>query len=313
MLNKMNKITANYGFSEYSAEELFNMPFNEIPTLWDPFLPKTGLACLAGGSDVGKSSFLRQFALSIVAGNDEFLGYQLSPERHRVLYISTEDDVTSISVLLKKQNKIMNIPLDNLRNLQYVFGANNQDIIDYIDARLTNYPVDVVIIDCFSDVFLGDLNNMSQIRPCLSRYKQLVTVHDCLFLFLHHCTKRADGMAPSKHNLVGSQSFEADMRTVLELRSGNTPYEKTICAVKGNYLKPEYKGILFKLSFDSNQLYENSGLTVPLSLSSRTSQEEKKKQKKQEAQALIDDGLTYEQAAVKMGYKSRSSISHLFD
>ena len=45
---------------EITGEMLLSRNIREIPTLLDPLLPKSGLVCLAGSSDTGKSAFLRQ-------------------------------------------------------------------------------------------------------------------------------------------------------------------------------------------------------------------------------------------------------------
>ena len=45
---------------EITGEMLLNQNIKEIPTLLEPLLPKSGLVCLAGSSDTGKSAFLRQ-------------------------------------------------------------------------------------------------------------------------------------------------------------------------------------------------------------------------------------------------------------
>ena len=46
-------------FGEITGEMLLNKNIKEIPSLLEPLLPKSGLVCLAGSSDTGKSAFLR--------------------------------------------------------------------------------------------------------------------------------------------------------------------------------------------------------------------------------------------------------------
>ena len=67
-----------------------------------PIFPKVGLASLVGSSDTGKSTFLRQLALSLALGLDNFVGYKLFPTSRNVIFISTEDDPASTSVSIKK-------------------------------------------------------------------------------------------------------------------------------------------------------------------------------------------------------------------
>ena len=80
---------------EITGEMLLNQNINEIPTLLEPLLPKSGLVCLAGSSDTEKSAFLRQLSMSVSAGLKTFLGMRLNAEHHSAIYVSTEDDETT--------------------------------------------------------------------------------------------------------------------------------------------------------------------------------------------------------------------------
>ena len=53
---KKSKVQLKY----YAGEELVTAYSENIPYLWGNILPKSGLVCLAGESDCGKSAFLRQ-------------------------------------------------------------------------------------------------------------------------------------------------------------------------------------------------------------------------------------------------------------
>ena len=77
---------------EITGEMLLSRNIREIPTLLDPLLPKSGLVCLAGSSDTGKSAFLRQLSMSVSAGSKTFLGMRLNVVHHSAIYVSTEDD-----------------------------------------------------------------------------------------------------------------------------------------------------------------------------------------------------------------------------
>ncbi|MBK9688620.1 MAG: hypothetical protein IPO65_13025 [Saprospiraceae bacterium] len=57
--------------SEITGEQLLLSEIKEIPTLVSPFLQQTGLACLAGSSDTGKSTIYDslQFQLYLVKMN----------------------------------------------------------------------------------------------------------------------------------------------------------------------------------------------------------------------------------------------------
>ena len=89
---------------------------------------------------------------------------------------------------------------------------------------------------------MGSVNESNQVRLFLNQYSQLARKSKCLIIFMHNCGKRTEHFMPSKHNLLGSQAFEAKMRLVLELRTDieNVTYQH-LCRVKGNYRSAEYK------------------------------------------------------------------------
>jgi len=231
---------------EITGEMLLSRNIWEIPTLLDPLLPKSGLVCLAGSSDTGKSAFLRQLSMSVSAGSKTFLGMRLNVVHHSAIYVSTEDDEIANAYLVARQNTDMKLSPQSLRGLRFVFDCEN--VVAELEERLSAHPADLVVVDCFSDLYMGSMNEGNQVRQFLMQYSQLANKHKCLVIFLHHCGKRTEMFMPSKHNLLGSQAFEAKMRLVLELRSdiSDVTY-KHLCCVKGNYLSVEYKSESIKL------------------------------------------------------------------
>lgn len=89
---------------EITGEMLLNQKIEEIPCLVEPFLQQTGLACLAGSSDTGKSSLLRQLAVSVAAGKDDFLGFKLNSTQKSCIYVTTEDLQRETAYLLNRQS-----------------------------------------------------------------------------------------------------------------------------------------------------------------------------------------------------------------
>lgn len=133
--------------SEYSAMYLLQMKVQEMPMLWEPYLPQVGLGCVAGASDTGKSAFLRQLAMYVTSGEGEFLGTPLHPRRQKVIYVSTEDDALATAYLLSKQNSELLMPVVNLINLTFLFDTT--DLQRVLDGKLTYNPADLVVIDLF--------------------------------------------------------------------------------------------------------------------------------------------------------------------
>jgi RecA-family ATPase len=286
-----------------TGDELLTMDIDDYPTLLDPIFPKVGLIALAGSSDTGKSSFLRQFAIHVASGMDNFLGFTLDKKHNSAIVFSTEDDKTAISYLLNKQNRKMNFPPEAFNNLRYVFEA--MDPVAELDRELKKNPADVVIIDTFTDIYRGEMNATNRIRCFLNDYSQLAQQHETLFIFLHHTGKGKDKLEPSKHNLLGSQGFEAKMRLVMELRKDQfNPDYRHLCVVKGNYLAEEFKNESFLLEFDKHMLFQNRHERVPFENLVQYESSERKNNKEEnltKTKELLEQGFNQSQIAEELG------------
>lgn len=297
--------------AETTGEQLLLSEIKEIPTLVYPFLQQTGLACLAGSSDTGKSSILRQLAVAIVTGENNFLGFQINAKHRSVIYVSTEDLERETAYLLSRQTQRYKPEL--LKGLRFVFDIEN--LYSKLDKRLTNKPADLVIIDCFADAYGSDLKDTQRIRNYLHPFQELAQKHQCLFLFLHHTGKRTENFEPSKNNLLSGQGFEAKMRLVIELRADTlNPLHRHLCIVKGNYLPASYKKESYVLQFDEqNFVFSNTGERMPFELLVKQADTDNSKAKYEQAKELKEQGYSYEQIANAIGYNSKGSVSKLFD
>ena len=294
--------------NEITGEMLLNRNIREIPTLLNPLFPKSGLVCLAGSSETGKSALLRQLSMSVSAGLKTFLGMKLNVIHRSAIYVSTEDDEIANAYLIARQNIDLKLSPQSLNGLRFLFDS--EDVVEELDRRLTANPADLVVVDCFSDLYVGSMNEGNQVRQFLMQYSQLANKHKCLVIFLHHCGKRTETFMPSKHNLLGSQAFEAKMRLVLELRSdiADVTY-KHLCCVKGNYLSADYKSESIKLLFSEHLTFKETGERVPFE--NLVPIDTNREAKYQRAIQMKEKGLTYEQIAQKLGYKDKSSVTKL--
>ena len=77
-LENAKKLASQENSNTISALSLFKADIQELPKLVNPFFQTAGLASLVGSSDTGKSTFLRQLALSIALKKESFLGFQLN-------------------------------------------------------------------------------------------------------------------------------------------------------------------------------------------------------------------------------------------
>lgn len=261
---------ADFSDSEYSAFNLFKTEFEEIPTLLEPIFPKQGLVSLIGSSDTGKSTFLRQFALSIALGLNEFVGYKLNTETQNVIFISTEDDPNSVSSSIKKPLRALfnqhNADESLLNHLKFIFDVDltensENNIIKLLNKDLSEKGVDLIIVDAFTDIFSGDINSSTKVREFLNLFSKISKEYECLILFLHHTGKKTDKFSASKNNALGSQAFEAKMRVMLELKHHpHNDMQRTLTITKGNYISTEIKKYSKVLDFnEENLLFTDTG------------------------------------------------------
>ena len=260
-LLKQKKLGNDYTFS--SALELYNETIEEIPKLLDPFFQKVGLASLVGTSDSGKSTFLRQLSLSIALNLENFLGFPLYSNTNQVIYVSTEDDKNAVSFSIKKQIDFLQkedatIDLGLLTNLEFMFETDN--LLKKLTNRLKRGPVDLIIIDAFTDVFTKELNANTQVRQFLNDFDKLAKKNNCLILFLHHIGKNTMRATPSKDSIIGSQAFEAKMRVVVELRPNqHKQNQKDLWVLKANFLDSSHKTKSYTLEVNDSMVFSSTG------------------------------------------------------
>ena len=282
-----------------TGEDLLNLKVMELPYLVEGLFPQTGLVALAGSSDTGKSSFLRQFAITVACGEEDFIGFNVNAKYRSVIYVSTEDDKQAMAYLLNKQMSGEVSP-EKLKELRFIF--NSEDILTKLDKSLKRHPADCVIIDTFTDLYGGDLNAANKVRSFLTDFHNLAQKHNCLIVFLHHTGKRTDFSPPSKDNLLGSQGFEAKMRLVIELRKDITDSRKRhLCIVKGNYIQEKDKKESYVLAFDEKMRYSKLDERVPFHLLVKPDPKKSDKTElKLRAIQLKGEGLSVTQITEKM-------------
>ena len=248
-----------------TAKELLELDITNIPMLVEGLIQKTGLVGVTGSSDVGKSCFLRQLALSIVGGHSAFLGFELHRTTGRVIYVSTEDMMTDLAFLIRKQLSNPGDIDECWKNLYFI--TETESLYNRLDAMMEEIKPDCVIIDAFTDIFAGDFNMSTAVRAPLNKFKNLAQKHHSVFIVLNHVGKKAERNKPSKHNSLGSQGFEAKMRMLAEIRLDNSDRDKRhLCIVKGNYIPNEEKEKSFVLNMNTDTLlFERTGERVDFS------------------------------------------------
>ena len=280
----------------------------EMDYLMAPLLARVGMAALVGSSDSGKSTLLRGLAMAICSGAKHYLGFELRPKHHSAIYVSTEDDAAAIGALMQRQLEELCTPKEAYATLDFIFDTDN--LIANLEAMLEDKPRDVVIIDAFADLYTGPMNENNRVRSFLNTFSQLAVRYNTLVIFLHHTGKRTESLAPSKHNAIGSQGFEAKMRLMMELRQDPERHDiRHLCVVKGNYLSAEFKHDSFELRFTPSLNFEATGERIPFAMLRERNEEHD--ERAEQARAMRLEGMTLQQIADALGYKNRSSVHAL--
>ena len=109
------------------------------------------------------------------------------------------------------------------------------------------------------------MNNSNEVRSYLNMYNNLANEFGVTVIFLHHTKKASAGMAPNKNSILGSQGFEAKMRSVLMLTKDDSDESlRHLCVIKNNYLPESSKSMSYVLRFNEYLSFENTGERVRL-------------------------------------------------
>ena len=107
------------------------------------------------------------------------------------------------------------------------------------------------------------MNDSNIVRSFLTKYNNLVNQYGVTIVFLHHTKKSSEGMKPNKNSILGSQGFEAKMRSVMMLTKDKDDVSlRHLCVVKNNYLSPKEKNFSYVIKFNDDQSFESTGKRV---------------------------------------------------
>ena len=250
----------------YDAVELLAVGKTEPEYLMKPIFPRIGTAVLIGKPDTGKSQFTRQLCINVASGVNKFIEVGLTPVHNRAIYITTEDSMEATSYLLNKQ--LFGLNLIPNKNLKFIFGdiLEHSELLAKVEASLKDFLVDIIVVDCFGDIFPGsDNNNNMAMRNTVRTFSRLAGKYKCLVLFVHHINKGGYRSSPAQEHIQGGSGFAQKIRAAIQLSEGegNLRY---LTVVKGNYCPKEFKENSLQLEFsEENFLFTSNGHTISTS------------------------------------------------
>ena len=230
-----------------SAYELYKRKTKDYDYLIDDLFLKSGISTVYGVEDTGKSQLALFLLLSVVSGKD-FLGLKINAKHKRALLITTEDQEEDVAVRLNNMVDNSDYLAENLSRIDTRYTAKDitKSLEDYIKTR----KVDLVVIDCFGDIFPHDMKMLNHTRVWLQDFYELTTKHKFHLMFVHHSKKDSEDKLPHKSNCSGV-GLTAKGRTAIEFRKDPEDLDKRhICIVKANFLSEEKKQDSIEIKFD---------------------------------------------------------------
>jgi hypothetical protein len=255
------------GRHAYTLKELMDLNFDSETCLLEPILPASGLVGIVGKPDSGKSMFAREFALRLVMGFKDFLGYQLNPVHRRALYIVTEDGLrTTKEVMVRQFYSLVGEMFEDRKQLQRdgqelvppiwdpmesvnsievlpASALSSKELVELLEKKFLEAAYDVVIIDAIADILSAkDGNSNFQIRDGLKPYCSFAEKENCLVMFVGHINKSAYKTSPDQADVQGAAAFAQKARVILDLRAdSNEPNARYLAVTKGNAVSAEHK------------------------------------------------------------------------
>lgn len=236
--------------------------------LLEPFLLSQTPSGIVGASDSGKSTFARQLAIHIALGLDSFLGFKLNLKHRRAIYLSTEDVREWNTYMFTKQAQALGYDRKDLTRLELITGIEldgGLEMLRMTEQSLKEAPADLVIVDTFSEAFLGrEQNSNIEVRKTINCYAALASKYDTVVLFVHHLRKDGVRAMPDQSHILGSQGFGARLRLVWDLRIEQNTSNRFLTILKGNHVRGEFKQTMSRLALNEDTaIYRDTGERVP--------------------------------------------------
>jgi RecA-family ATPase len=206
--------------------------------LIENIIPAGELSAVVGNSEAGKTQFCFQLAATVAAGEKAFLGLPIHTNSNKVLIVATEDSPSNIKMrfkgLLADKHKKLAPNIDLVTEVE-------EDPANVIDTLLQEETYGLIIVDTWTDLYTGEMNQNNDVRKFLGSYKRLAARYGCAIVFVHHFGKASAGKAKTKHHILGSQAFEAKMRSVVCLETTEKGKDRRMFLLKANLINEQKK------------------------------------------------------------------------
>lgn len=209
--------------------------------LFSGLLPRGTPVIIGGTPKAGKSIATLDMAICLAAGRD-FLGHFKCHAPARVLIIGREDPLKRARARawwLMKGHGISPEEIDERisLNVAYPFTFNNQESVDEMKRTLDEHRPDLVLMDSFRRVFLGDENSSTEVAQMGAVWDGLCKEFETCIAQIHHLKKNILPDEPMLNQIRGSGDIVAIARQIIGISRVSGSDLRAIQS-EGNYDAP---------------------------------------------------------------------------
>lgn len=246
--------------------------------LWNGIVENT-FGLIFGPPKSGKTIFCENLAISIALGKDEFMGYKLSPEPKKVLFIGLEEFFRNRIDRNRKQFLSLNNDDKELLIANYmVIGQDypreitTKENWEYLSNTIKESEAKVVFIDSITRLNHGKIEDSKTAEEICLKLRNLTQDLGITLIVIHHTPKLNDAEI-SMDKIKGSSVFSQETEFAIGINRNlrNTRYMKNVYFRYADDSDDSWQEFSFDENLIVNQLGTKTFEEVKFSNDRRTS------------------------------------------
>lgn len=191
-----------------SAAQLLNQEPIEADQLLSDTIDRGDKLAIIGNSKQRKSFFLLQLSISLAAGIDNFLHWEI-PQKRLVIHCQFEISDNHFQRRVKKMCKAMNITTDDIGERLFIYNGRGRGIcgpegINRLTREIREYKPDVVMLDPLYMLLTGAENAAEDMRDPLHAIDRMIRKLNAGVILVHHDPKGIAGERSTTDRGAGS-------------------------------------------------------------------------------------------------------------
>lgn len=169
-----------------TLKDLYETEYEKESFIIDYFLPVTGMTMISGDSGVGKSWIALEVIRAITTSGMFLDHFKVNKPNIPILLIDKENGLRRI----KERSKSIGVPETvNIHIIAHpeLFTLENAETLESTSQLIAENGIQVVIVDSFIDLLIGDENNSKDISTVFNILRTISS--EVCWLLLHHESK----------------------------------------------------------------------------------------------------------------------------